>query len=72
VQVFSANQKQLFATVTVIPEDRPAQNLQNDSFVQLTKTRSDAPQEIEGFFAAGRSTGFQFIYPTAQTRHRRG
>src|SRR5580704_19387660 len=28
VQVFSANQKQLFATLSVIPEDRPVQDVQ--------------------------------------------
>jgi hypothetical protein len=73
VQVFSADQKQLFATVLVVPEDRPVQNLNVDSFVQLNKTRADAPQEVQGFFLPGRSTGFQFIYPVApQTRHNRG
>ena len=63
VQVFSADQKHLFATVVVIPEDRPAEDANIDSFVQLTKTRADAPQEVQGFFLAGRSTGFQFLYP---------
>jgi hypothetical protein len=72
VQVFSADQKHLFATVSVIPADRPAQDTDNDSFIQLNKTRADAPQEIEGLFVAGRTTGFQFIYPVAQTHHRRG
>src|ERR1700690_2871694 len=54
VQVFSADQKSLFATVVVIPEDRPAQDVNIDSFVQLNKSRADAPQEVEGFFLAGR------------------
>ncbi len=65
VQVFSANQKHLFATLSVIPEDRPAQDSGNDSFVQLNKTRADAPQEIQGLFVAGRDTGFEFVYPAA-------
>ena len=68
VQVFSANEKQLFATVGVVPEDRPVQAGDADCFVQLTKTRADAPQEVEGFFLPGRTTGFQFIYPASQTR----
>jgi hypothetical protein len=71
VQVFSANQKQLFATVAAIPADRPAQDTDNDSFVQLTRTRADAPQEIEGLFVAGRTTGFQFVYPVTQAHRRR-
>jgi hypothetical protein len=70
VQVFSANEKQLFATISVIPEDRPAQNVDSDCFVQLNKTRSNAPQEVEGLFLPGRTTGFQFVYPAPQLRHR--
>jgi hypothetical protein len=65
VQVFSADQKQLFATVTVVPEDRPVQNGDLDCYIQLNKTRGDAPPEVEGFFLPGRATGFQFVYPTA-------
>ena len=72
LQVFSADQKQLFATVVVVPEDRPAQDVDSDSYVQLNKSRADAPQEIQGFFVAGRATGFQFVYPVTQVRHRRG
>jgi hypothetical protein len=73
VQVFSADEKQLFATVVVIPEDRPLQDADADCFVQLNKTRADAPQEVEGFFLPGRLTGFQFVYPTpAVARHHRG
>jgi hypothetical protein len=68
VQVFSSNQKQLFATLSVIPQDRPAQDTRFDSFVQLNKTHTGAPQEVEGFFVAGRDTGFQFVYPTSQAR----
>jgi hypothetical protein len=68
VQVFSADGKQLFATVSVIPEDRPANDTDNDSLIQLGRTRADAPQEVEGFFLAGRTTGFQFVYPTPR-RH---
>ena len=68
VQVFSADQKHLFATLSVIPEDRPKLDTENDSFVQLTKTRADAPQEIEGFFVAGRTTGYQFVYPSDRVR----
>ena len=71
VQIFSADRKQLFATVVVVPEDRPAQDADIDCFVQLNKTRADAPQEIQGFFPAGRLTGFQFVYPQAQVRHRK-
>jgi hypothetical protein len=63
VQVFSSDEKQLFATLLVIPEDRPAQDADFDCFVQLTKTRADAPQEVEGFFLPGRATGFQVVYP---------
>jgi hypothetical protein len=71
VQVFSADERQLFATVNVVPADRPAQDFDNDSFVQLNKTRADAPQEVQGFFLAGRVTGFQFLYPpTHAARHR--
>ena len=67
VQVFSANQKQLFATVMAIPADRPAQDKDSDSFVQLNKTRADAPQEIEGIFVAGRTYGYQFVYPVKRS-----
>jgi hypothetical protein len=71
VQVFSVDEKQLFATLVVVPEDRPARDLENDCFVQLNKTRADAPQEVEGFFVAGRLTGFQFVYPVSHAaRHR--
>jgi len=72
VQVFSADGKQLFATVVVIPEDRPAADANIDCFVQLNKTRADAPQEVEGFFLPGRLTGFQFVYPVASTHRHRG
>ena len=68
VQVFSADQKHLFATLSVISADRPALDTDNDSFIQLNKTRADAPQEVEGFFVSGRTTGFQFVYPTVQPR----
>jgi hypothetical protein len=70
VQIFSANEKQLFATVLVVPGDRPAQNLNVDCFVQLNKTRADAPQEVESFFMPGRSTGYQFVYPAATQARR--
>jgi len=70
VQVFSGDEKQLFATVLVVPEDRPAQNASIDCFVQLNKTRADAPQSVESFFLPGRNTGFQFIYPAASQTHR--
>jgi hypothetical protein len=70
VQIFSADEKQLFATVVVIPEDRPAQDAAIDCFIQLNKTRADAPQEIEGFFLPGRLTGFQFVYPVAHAVRR--
>jgi len=65
VQVFSADEKQLFATVLVVPEDRPAQSADVDCFIQLNKTRADAPQEVEGLFLPGRNTGFQFVYPAS-------
>lgn len=68
VQVFSADQKQVFATLSVIPQDRPEQDKDSDSFVQLNKNRAGAPQEIQGLFVAGRSTGFQFVYPANQAR----
>jgi hypothetical protein len=67
VQVFSSNQKQLFATLSVIPEDRPAQDTDFDSFVQLNKNHTGAPQEVEGLFVAGRTTGYQFIYSANQS-----
>src|SRR5579863_3507043 len=70
VQVFSSDEKQLFATVMVVPEDRPAQDVDIDCFVQLMKTRADAPQEVEGFFLPGRVTGFQFVYPVAHASRR--
>jgi hypothetical protein len=73
VQIFSADERQLFATVSVIPGDRPAQNLNADCFVLLNKTRADAPQGVESFFLPGRSTGYQFVYPAApQARRPRG
>lgn len=68
VQVFSGDQKHIFATLSVIPEDRPTMNTDSDSFVQLNKTRADAPQEVEGFFVAGRATGYQFVYSPTQAR----
>jgi hypothetical protein len=71
VQVFSANEKQLFATIIVVPEDRPAQDVNIDCFVQLTKTRADAPPEVEGFFLPGRATGFQFVYHVDHAAHHR-
>ena len=63
VQVFSANDKEIFATFYVVPEYRSAMH-NNDSFVRLNKTPAGAPQEIEGLFVAGRTTGYQFLYPT--------
>ncbi len=72
VQVFSADEKQLFATVSVVPEDRPASDPDIDCFIQLNKTRADAPQEVEGFFLPGRLTGFQFVYPAAHAGRHRG
>ncbi|HEY3834998.1 MAG TPA: hypothetical protein VGL72_00430 [Bryobacteraceae bacterium] len=71
VQVFSGDEHQLFATLAVVPTDRPAHDQDIDSFIQLNKTRADAPQEVEGFFLPGRLTGFQFVYPaTHAVRHR--
>ena len=62
VQVFSANDREIFATFHVIPAYRSAMH-NDDSFVQLNKTPAGAPQEIEGLFVAGRTTGYQFLYP---------
>ncbi len=62
VQVFSANDKEIFATFYAIPEYRSAMH-NSDSFVQLSKTPSGEPQEIEGLFVAGCTTGYQFLYP---------
>jgi hypothetical protein len=62
VQVFSANDKEISATFYAIPEYRSAMH-NNDSFVQLSKTPAGEPQEIEGLFVAGRTTGYQFLYP---------
>jgi hypothetical protein len=72
VQIFSADQRQFFATVAVVPEDRPSPDVNLDSFVSLNKTRAGAPQEVEGFFLGGRSSGFKFVYPSTQVRHHRG
>src|ERR1700722_8389563 len=62
VQVFSAHDREIYATFHVIPEYRSAMH-NDDSFVQLNKTPAGVPQEIEGLFVAGRSTGYQFLYP---------
>jgi hypothetical protein len=74
VQIFSADERQLFATVLVVPEDRPAVSSDIDCFVQLNKTRgAGAPQEVQSFFLPGRTSGYLFIYPnTLQTRRTRG
>jgi hypothetical protein len=65
VQVFSANDKEILAAFYVIPEYRPAMH-SDDSFVQLSKTAARAPQEIEGLFVAGRTIGYQFLYPATK------
>ena len=70
VQIFSADEKQLYATVLVVPQDRPLATENVDCFVQLNKTRADAPQNVEGFFLPGRNSGFQFVYPTAAPARR--
>ena len=62
VQVFSANYKEIFATFHVNPEYRSAMH-NDDSFVQLNKTPAGVRQAIEGLFVAGRTTGYQFVYP---------
>ena len=62
VQVFSANYKEIFATFHATPEDRSAMH-NDDSFVQLNKTPAGVRQAIEGLFVAGRTTGYQFVYP---------
>jgi hypothetical protein len=62
VQVFSANYKEVLATFYAIPAYRSAID-NDDSFVQLSKTPDGAPREIEGLFVAGRTTGYQFVYP---------
>jgi hypothetical protein len=62
VQVFSAHDREIYATFHVIPEYRSAMH-NDDSFVQLNKTPAGVPQEIEGLFVAGRTTGYQFLYP---------
>jgi hypothetical protein len=65
VHVFSANDKEIFATFYAIPEYRSAVH-NNDSFVRLSKTPAGEPQEIEGLFVAGRTTGHQFLYPASK------
>jgi hypothetical protein len=62
VQVFSANYKEVFATFFAIPAHRSAMH-NDDSFVQLNRTPAGAPQEIDELFVAGRTTGYQFVYP---------
>jgi hypothetical protein len=62
VQVFSANYKGVFATFYAIPAYRSAMH-NDDSFVQLNKTSAGEPQEIDELFVAGRTTGYQFVYP---------
>ena len=70
VLVFSADERQLFATVSVVPEDRPLQEPDSECFVQLNKTRADAPQEVQGYFLPGRMTGSKFVYSAAQSHGR--
>jgi len=71
VQIFSADEKQLFATVVVVSGRSSLQNAEIDCFVQLTKTRADAPQEVEGFFLPGRSSATNLFTPqTTPARHR--
>ena len=65
VQVFSANNKGIFATFYAIPAYRSEMH-NDDSFVQLSKTAARAPQEIEGLFVAGRTIGYQFLYPATK------
>jgi hypothetical protein len=62
VQVFSADYKEVFATFYTVPAYRSAMH-NDDSFVQLNKTAAGAPLEIEELFVAGRTTGYQFLYP---------
>lgn len=70
VQIFNQTEQQLFATVVVVPEDRTIADV--DCYVQLLKTRSDAPQEVQGFFMPGRLTGLSFVYPETTAHHRHG
>lgn len=67
VQVFGANDREIFATFHVIPVYRSAKH-DNDSFVQLNKTPAGVRQEIEELFVAGRTTGYQFLYPANKER----
>lgn len=70
VQIYSADEKQLFATAATIPADPPSGNKNDECYFQLVKTRADAPQEVEGFYIPGRLNGMQFIYPSAPGHHK--
>jgi hypothetical protein len=66
VQVFSARDKEIIATIQAIPAYRPA--IRNgDSFVQL-KTSVGARQEVERLFVQGRATGYEFVYSANANR----
>jgi hypothetical protein len=69
VQVYSANEKQLFATASTIPTDRSSAN-NDECYFQLVKTRADAPQEVEEFYLPGHLNAMQFVYPSANEHHK--
>jgi len=70
VQIYSADEKQLFTTVSTIPTDRSSGNNGDECYFQLVKTRADAPQEVEEFYLPGHLNAMQFVYPSVKEHHK--
>lgn len=67
VQVFSADEKQMYGTVLAIPNYRLAPT--GDTVVKFAERPIDAPVAIRAWFYPGDNYGQEFVYPKARAMH---
>jgi hypothetical protein len=66
VQIFSKDQKHLLATVMAIPDYR--QQPTGKTAVTLEERTAGSPEAVQSWFYPGDNTGFEFVYPHAETQ----
>ena len=64
VQIFSEDEKQIYATVIVIAIERP--HAAENTIVTFAERATDSPQAIKVWYYPGHTIGHEFVYPKAR------
>jgi hypothetical protein len=64
IQVFSGDEKQVYATFLAIPDVRATPS--EKTIVTFSERPAGSPQAVKGWFYPGRTYGHEFVYPKAK------